>query len=94
MTLRFRAQAADDLRDARAWYEERRAGLGDEFMEAIARVLERVDRTPEQFPILHRTVQRALVRRFPYAIFFVQDDDDRVVLAVLHQAVDPARRPK
>ena len=94
MTLRFRPKVADDLRDARTWYEGRREGLGDEFMEAVERMLERVDRTPEQFPIIHRNVHRALIRRFPYAIFFIQEDGERVVLAVLHQAVNPARWPK
>ena len=63
-------------------------------MEAVERVLDRVDRMPEQFPVVHRNVHRALIRRFPYAIFFIQDDSERVVLAVLHQAVNPARWPK
>lgn len=47
---------------------------------------------PASFPLVHRTVRRALLRRFPYAVFFVeQGDAEVVVLAVLHQASDPAR---
>ena len=35
----------------------------------------------------------ALVKRFPYAVFFVIDGEQIVVLAVLHQATDPASWP-
>jgi toxin ParE1/3/4 len=38
-------------------------------------------------------VRRALARRFPYAVFYLVERDRVVVLAVLHQAVDPARWP-
>jgi toxin ParE1/3/4 len=94
MTLRFRSEVAADLRAARAWYEARREGLGAEFMLAIEGVLERVDATPGEFPRVRAETRRALVRRFPYAIFFVVENGDRIVLAVLHQAVNPKRWPE
>lgn len=33
--LRFRPEAAADIADAHAWYEQQRPGLGDEFREAL-----------------------------------------------------------
>jgi plasmid stabilization system protein ParE len=94
MTLRFRPEVAVDLRAARRWYEARREGLGDEFILAVDRLLARVDAAPDEFPRVKAETRRALLRRFPYAIFFVIEDDDRVVLAVLHQAVNPKRWPE
>ena len=94
MTLRFRAEVAADLRAARSWYEVRRVGLGDDFMLAIDRLLARIDATPDEFPRVKAEIRRALLRRFPYAIFFTVEKKDRVVLAVLHQAVSPKRWPK
>ncbi|EDM77047.1 hypothetical protein PPSIR1_16140 [Plesiocystis pacifica SIR-1] len=54
-------------------------------------MLERIDQAPDHFPLVHRNVHRTLIRRFPYAIFFIQEGSERVVLAVLHQAVNPTR---
>ena len=34
MRVRFRLEAAADVKAARAWYDEQRRGLGDEFVTA------------------------------------------------------------
>jgi plasmid stabilization system protein ParE len=94
MTLRFRPEVAADLRAARSWYDARRVGLGDEFMVAVDRLLARIDARPDEFPRVKADTRRALLRRFPYAIFFTVEKKDRVVLAVLHQAASPKRWPQ
>ena len=91
MTTRFRSKAARDLLEAKIWYENQREGLGTEFVDAVMGVIARVDATQAQFPRVRGETRRALVRRFPYAIYFIVEGDDRVVLAVLHQAANPAR---
>ena len=46
---------------------------------------------PLQFPIFHKNVRRALLRRFPYVLFFVIEDDDRLlVIAGIDSSRDPA----
>jgi hypothetical protein len=45
------------------------------------------------YPVVYDTVHRALLRRFPFAVFFVVEDSDVVVLAVSPQRSDPAGRP-
>ena len=69
--LTLRAEAGADIRDAAAWYEGERAGLGREFTRAVRALLATVAREPERFPRAyggaHEDVRRALLRRFPYA---------------------------
>ncbi|MDQ3035736.1 MAG: type II toxin-antitoxin system RelE/ParE family toxin [Myxococcota bacterium] len=77
------------MRSARRWYEQRREGLGDAFLDEIERVLARIEAAPGQFPVVHREVRRALARRFPHAVFFRVDPREIIVLAVLHQARAP-----
>jgi toxin ParE1/3/4 len=91
VTIRFRSKAARDLLEAKNWYENQREGLGLEFVDAIMGVVARVDATPAQFPRVRGETRRALLRRFPYAIYFIVEGDHRVVLAVLHQAANPMR---
>ncbi len=39
-------EAQSEIRSAALWYEERRAGLGDEFIEEVSKVLWRVEQAP------------------------------------------------
>lgn len=56
--------------------------------------LARVVRNPYQFPITHNLPRRALMKRFPYAIYFTVDADVVLILAVLHQRrFNPWHRP-
>jgi len=84
-------EAELDIADACLWYENRRAGLGDEFLSAIDASMERIRRQPEVFPVVHEAYRRALVRRFPYAIFFEFEGVSIAVYALFHTARDPAK---
>lgn len=65
------------------------AGLGSEFLLCIDAVFSAVLRGPERFPRVHRVVRRALMRRFPYEVFFVEDAERVVVLSVFHAKRNP-----
>ena len=41
--------------------------------------------------VVHRNLRRALVRRFPFAVFYMFDGDGVFVHAVLHCRRTPAR---
>ena len=89
-TVLVRPEAEADLAAARDWYEDRLPGLGAEFGLQIDSVLSALADRPLTFSVVHRDVRRALVKRFPYGVFFVTSADRTVVLAVLHQARNPA----
>ena len=67
-----------------AWYEGQRLGLGERFVAALDRLIDRVSENPQQFPVIETEVRRALVRRFPYAVYFIVSADHIAVIAVLH----------
>ena len=89
LPLRVRPEAAQDLEDAAAWYEEQSGGLGQEFLDEVRRTLERVAEHPELYPSIHRNTRRALTHRFPFGVFFHLKDDSIVVVAVLHGSREP-----
>lgn len=82
-------EAEEDLADARRWYQERRAGLGDEFLEQVEVAFEHVRRMPLVPTPKYRDVRRVLLKRFPYAIFYLVDDDRITIVAVYHTSRDP-----
>ena len=89
----YRAQGRD-LAGAYGWYEEQRAGLGEEFLAAVDTTFDAIERIPEMFRRVHGEVRRANVSRFPYAVFYRIDPKSVVVLTILHTARDPKLWPQ
>jgi plasmid stabilization system protein ParE len=88
-SLTILPEAEVDVSDAAAWHEERWTGLGDEFLDELDVVLQRVIKSPLQFPKIQHTVRRALLRRFPYSVYFDVTRESVELIAVLHQRRDP-----
>ena len=89
--LLLEPEARADLAEAFVWYEAQRLGLGSEFLAEVAIVLERIEDLPEAFAVIRGETRRALVHRFPYAVFYVLDPDVVAVTAVMHGRRDPRR---
>ncbi len=79
----------DDIVAAALWYEARSDGLGMDFIRAADAALAAVARSPHQYPVVHREVRRVLLRRFPYAVYFVTRDRTVQVIACMHVRRDP-----
>ena len=86
----LRPEAKRNLAQASKWYEQRSAGLGARFLDAVDAALDKVEKNPLRYAPVYRDVRRAPVRRFPYGIFYIFDRQVISVLRVLHQARDPA----
>ena len=89
--LIVRPEAEAEMTDAFDWYENRAPGLGNDFLLCVDAVLNAILRNPASFPRVHRIVRRALTRRFPYEIFFVEDDERIVIVSVFHARRNPKR---
>jgi plasmid stabilization system protein ParE len=89
VNLRFRNAAESDVGDAYSWYRERGHDLGDQFLQALDQCLESVQRNPLAFAKVHGDVRRALLRRFPYGVFYIVTAEEIVVLGCLHGHRDP-----
>lgn len=84
-------EAEAELDEAFNWYEARTAGLGSEFVRAVRAAFALIRRKPDQFPRARGDIRRALVRRFPYAVYYVAETDQISVLAVIHTRRHPRR---
>jgi plasmid stabilization system protein ParE len=87
----FRPQADQEVQSARQWYEDQRPGLGIQFANAIDEAVERISSNPLAFPAVYGDTRRAVVRRFPYGVYFRLLADAIVVTAVIHGRRHPRR---
>lgn len=86
----YRPAATADIKRAYARYEKERKGLGEELLDEIRVTAQLVVARPEAYQVLHRQTRRALVHRFPYALFYRILDDMVVFVGCFHTSRDPA----
>lgn len=93
--VRYHPQAAAELVEAEAWYEQQRRGLGDRFMTASEVALKRISRWPNAGTPVAIDADGTVVNRktpiggFPWAVGYEVTDDAVIVLAVFHQHRHP-----
>jgi plasmid stabilization system protein ParE len=89
-SVRFLLEAVEDLLESLRWYRKRDPALARDFAEAFAAAVERIRRDPQSFPLIHGQFRRLVLKRFPYAVYFREQDDEILVIA-LHGRQDPQR---
>lgn len=89
--IRLREEAEQDLVVAASWYERQRIGLGSEFLDEVLAALESVAGQPRMYPVIHRNTRRALMRRFPFGIFYRIESRHVVIVAIMHASRHPTR---
>ena len=90
----FRRKVGRDLAAGFGYYEGQTENLGEKFLTAVDSTFDAMERYPEMFAQVHGDVRRALVARFPYAVFYRIESKRVVVLTVLHTARDPKLWPQ
>ena len=91
----FTQPARAELIDAQDWFENEAPDLGRRFRAAVNALIQSMSAKPRQFPVVYKSIRRALLRRFPYALLFVIEADDTLtVLACFHGSRNPAHWQK
>jgi len=69
-SLRFHPDVEQDLQKPYSWYEEKLAGLGDDFLQIFYSSIDLITENPLQFPKIYKNYHRYLLRKFPYALYY------------------------
>lgn len=97
-TVRLAPAALQELDGATVWYEERRRGLGIDFLEAVELAARGLSRWPEAgspiAPAGEHRFRRAPVAGFPYHLAYRVVGDIVEVLAVGTTTADPNTGPR
>ncbi len=84
-------EAEDDVAQAYTWYESQELGLGEEFLRCVDACIQFILRNPKMYPIAHQNYRRAMIRRFPYVLFYEHSGSMITVYAVFHCSQDPQK---
>lgn len=92
MSLPVVLRAEAEFDEAFDHYEGKRPGLGS-FAERVQEVFDRIAANPQLHTTVFADVRKAVVARFPYAVFYRAEATRVQVLAVFHHRRDPAIWP-
>ncbi len=84
-------EAAEELLEASEWYEDRRPGLGAEFVGAVEHAMNAAANAPlaaAAWPGSRRH-RRRVMERFPYILVYELRDDAIEFVAVAHTSREP-----
>jgi len=87
--LIIRPEAEDDLKEAFSWYEDKRKGLGYDFLLHVDAGIRFIVRNPEIHPATYQKTRIHLIKRFPYKIIYLIEHQRLIILAVLHGKRSP-----
>lgn len=87
--LIVRPEAENDLNEAFLWYEDKRKGLGHDFLLHIDSGIRFITRNPEIYRSEYRGTKKHMVKRFPYKIVYLTQNEIIIILAVLHTKRNP-----
>ena len=86
----LRAEAEAEFDEAFDSYDAQRPGLGPRFVAAVQSVFDSIAANPLKHTVVFADVRKAVVRRFPYCIFYRPHPDRIEVIAVFHTSRDPS----
>jgi toxin ParE1/3/4 len=78
------ALAQTEIDRTAAWYENRREGLGGEFLDRVDEAIQRIEMNPEGYAPAYKDLRRAVLRQFTdWALWFEVRPDNSLVIACL-----------
>lgn len=72
------------------WYAKEKNGLGKRFGKAVKEVLKGLRRLPNRHGIVFKDIRRAMVKGFPYAIFYRVVKQEVFIISIFHCSQDPS----
>jgi plasmid stabilization system protein ParE len=82
--LRVRKTARAEIAAALDWYLERSPAAAGRFLEAVDEALHLIEEAPQRHPIIRGRLRRALLRRFPYGVYYKIYPSTISVIGVIH----------
>ncbi len=86
----IRPETENDLKEIFIWYEDKRVGLGHDFLLQVDAGLRFIERNPVLRPIEYKDTRKHLIKRFPYKIIYLLEKEKVIILGVIHGKRSPA----
>ena len=85
----FHPAADEEYDHAVQYYASAAPELGARFYDEIERLIREIRQQPDRFVRFHPPFRRAIARRFPYSVIYLDEPDRIWILAIMHAKRHP-----
>ncbi len=82
--VRIQAQARAEIAEAFDWYLARSSEASAASLAELDVAIQQIADSPERFPVIRGRLRRALLQRFPYAVYYKAYTTGISVVGVIH----------
>ncbi|MCD2451680.1 type II toxin-antitoxin system RelE/ParE family toxin [Methylicorpusculum oleiharenae] len=87
--LTLRKEAEFDIEEQFEFFEEKRVSLGHDFLLCVEEALDKLQKNPLIYRKIFKELRRTSITRFPLREFYLVQNKNIIVTAVLHAKKDP-----
>lgn len=87
--LTLRKEAEFDIEEQFEFFEEKRVGLGHDFLLCVEEAIDKLQKNPLIYRKIYKELRRTAITRFPLRVFYLVQNQNIIVTAVLHAKKDP-----
>ena len=91
MNLVIKEGARADITEGYQQYNRVATQLGDDFLDRLDEVFDRIRSAPERYAQVFERIRQVKMRRFPYVVSYLFENECVIVLAVLHGHRNPSK---
>lgn len=89
----IRPEAQQDIEHIALWYHKQAKEANDDldkrFLDTMGNTLDKLSRLGDSFAVVYKNTRKVLLPKFPYAIYYVIDNNALIVFAILHTSRNP-----
>ena len=89
MKLKFIPPSDQELIDAYNYYEDQLSGLGDQLLNEFNRTIKITIENPTIWNEVGEKTRRALLKRFPFLILYIFEENTIHITCIAHQHRNP-----
>ena len=83
------SEAEREIADVTVLLDAHDPVLGSDFLHVTRAAIEQINTFPFSAPVIHATIRKKVLGRFPYIIYYYVEGDVLFVMAVAHQKQAP-----
>ncbi|MGI0480308.1 type II toxin-antitoxin system RelE/ParE family toxin [Geminocystis sp. CENA526] len=85
----FHPLALQEYSETVEYYAQQGIKLAQDFINQVENAIFRLSESPYSYAIVDKNIRRCLTRKCPYAILYTIEDNDILILAVMHSHRNP-----
>ncbi|SRR5258705_8336558 len=92
--LILRERAIIEINDAYDWYEDKKEGLGELFLEEFKEYAITIFKNPASFRTTYKKFREVPIKNFPFIIvYFIDDRKNKIIIiSVFHTSRNPKKK--